>query len=156
MRIALDLHGTYDICPEMFENRLLSLPGLEFFLLTGMSSVEVSGWRIGSRPEFQVLSITDYCRRHNLPMDERVNPKTGHKGLYFSGSEHVWWAMKSIICMDNGIRLLIDNCTQYKRFFGMGHPTDFFLFSADRSFPAQFERLSTKLATIGYKMPVER
>ena len=45
LNVAIDLHGTYDSHPELFEREVLSIPGVNFFLLTGSPAKDVASWR---------------------------------------------------------------------------------------------------------------
>lgn len=133
-RVAIDLHGTYDVCPEMFEKYLFGLKGVEFLLMTGSPEADVRPFleeraKLTSSPEaakvlstMPILSIVDYCFSQKLPMEKRLSPRTNRETWYFAGDEEIWWAMKAIMCYKHHVDLLIDDKVEYYRFFGNWSP----------------------------------
>jgi hypothetical protein len=131
-KIAIDLHGTYDQMPELFEKYLFTLPSTDIYIFSGSPKEDINNYLASRVSEItdpnimnmmkrvQLLSIVDYCFEQGLPMEPRVSERSGRESWYFKGDEAIWWAMKGIICQKHGINLLIDDKEEYLNFINIG------------------------------------
>ncbi len=137
IKVAIDLHGTYDDLPHVFEKEIFTIPDVEFYIMSGSPVADIRDYlskrlEAAETPEvrqaiakLRILSIVDYCFEQKLPMEERVSERSGRKSWYFAGDEEVWWAMKSILCQKHDIRVLIDDKPQYLQYIGIGAAINF-------------------------------
>ena len=152
MKVAIDLHGTYDHDPEYFwfliHNQMVKddIKDIEFYILTGSPAEETIEeinkikYKIPitmrnqdphmeychKKPRIALyLSIIDFCREYNIPLIENGTTKSGHIRYNIDGPEELWWSLKSVICNLNEVDILIDNDLRYEKYFGHGHPTSF-------------------------------
>lgn len=127
-KIAIDLHGTYDQMPALFERYFFLLPKTDIYIFSGSPAADTNQYLasrineitdpniINTMKRVQILSIVDYCFEQGLPMEERISERSGRKTWYFKGDEEIWWAMKAIICQKHGINWLIDDKEEYRNF----------------------------------------
>lgn len=127
-KIAIDLHGTYDQMPELFEQYFFLLPKTDIYIFSGSPKEDINNYLASRVSEItdpnimnmmkrvQLLSIVDYCFEQGLPMEPRISERSGRESWYFKGDEEIWWAMKGIICQKHGINWLIDDKEEYRNF----------------------------------------
>lgn len=133
MKMAIDVHGTYDTDPERFDrliNHFSSVHGpignspiMEFFIFSGSPAIESEEF-ISTRNlhnhikrNIKYLSVVDFMKDHNFPMVQRASTRTGCMSWYFDGPEEVWWSLKAVICRIDKIDVLIDDKVEYGDYF---------------------------------------
>lgn len=146
-KIAIDLHGTYDSNPTlfnqiMFDNRHRDV---EFIIFSGspvddireqfttLFTANADSAHHDILPTINYLSVVDECRKFGYPMIQKKvkSRSTGEMRLnwYLDGPDELWWPMKAVLCTLNNIAMLIDDKPEYENYFGRNHATQFVLYN---------------------------
>ena len=124
MRIGIDLHGTLDKVPELFNliiNDYLE-DGHEVYIISGSEKEkikkELERFNINVT---DIYSCIDFLKQKNISYWYDKNKE-------FWCSENIWWESKANLCFENKINILIDDKREYQKYFTINHPTKFILF----------------------------
>lgn len=144
MKIAIDVHGTYDADPERFDRLINNVnfingpvgkaPAIEFYIFSGAPVIDseefihsrIHAGKLNSAAKncIKYLSVVDFMKEHGFPMVQKSSGRTGRMSWYFDGPEEVWWSLKAVICRINEIDVIIDDKYEYGYYFsplGMRH-----------------------------------
>ena len=147
--IAIDLHGTYDADPDLFNGIIAKYLGYQNIDVIIFSGAPVDDIRLQVEPlldkgvadniinpsllrkvgdQLRFLSVVDECFRLKYPMRQREKRyQDGHTSMnwYIDGPDELWWPMKAMLCRLHNIDIIIDDKHQYQKYFGIDHGTDF-------------------------------
>jgi hypothetical protein len=127
-RIAFDFHGTLDTHEDMRKLFIkLHFEGCELFIITGSYSSVLSEELkfLPQLPMVPIISILDYASELGLAIKSGVRENI---------PEHLWWAMKAILCKVHHIHTIVDNDERFREYFGKNHPTMFYTIESARYF----------------------
>lgn len=143
VKVAIDLHGTYDTDPELFNKIMFDTrnSNADFVIFSGspVDDIREQFTALFAKHELSLdktvvhsmdyLSVVDECRKFGYPMIQKEvkSRSTGEMRLnwYLDGPDELWWPMKSVLCTLHNIDILIDDKSEYGNYFGNGHKTKF-------------------------------